>query len=928
MKKRLLLTFFCLSMAFLAVAGTIKGKISDARNRDPLVGATVYLEHTKFYTIVSLDGSYLLKNIPAGKYEIIASCVGYKKSREINVNIEEKNEVKEINMLLEPEVLGLDQVTVKGDNNGERDKAARSLEKRADIVQNILSAKTIQLLPDVTVANALQRISGVNIQRTSTGEGRYAIIRGMEQRYNNTLVNGIKIPSPDDKYRFVPMDMFPSELLERLEVIKSLTPNMEGDAIGGTMNLVMKNAPDKFLLSLNLAAGYSTLFSERPFSQFPHSGINKKSPAELHGNDYIASNKDFTVSNLKYGDKIPVNRSMGLTIGNRFLDKKLGVLFSVSCQDFYRASNSTYLIPGPQPQPDNQPLFMAVYQRLYSTQTNRIGINNKINYVFNNRNKISLYNLFLKQDEFQTRLTDNTSLGITSTSNEKLVDILHRSRWMQQTIYNSTLQGDHILNNSFRIDWSAVLSLAKSALPDMAEYTYANDVLLNGGIGGKDSITSTLQGMSRIWQHNSERDLAVYFNVSYYVKIAGHNVEVKTGLLSRSKKRENYYNNYLLNPALANGAPQKYTDIDAAQYIFLTSENGKGIITTTNSNSYSAIENINAAYLQAKFMFGKRLEIIGGARVEHTQLSYATVMPANFDARSGSIHYTDLLPGVHSLYKVNDRTNLRLSYFRSICRPGLYEVTPYLIPGEYFQEIGNPYLKHTRADNLDFRYEFFPRETADQVLIGAFYKYLRSPIEYFIARDGSPGSQFIKPDNIDHATNFGAELAVTKYLGKFGISANYTFTRSRIKTPKILSYYDSILGYAQRTVSQTRPLQGQADNVGNLSLLYKNPHIGLDMQLAFVFTGERIVQVSNYFHLDLWENPYSQLDLSLEKRICKGFLLYTKVNNLTNSAQKVYLKQPNKGFADPLPNQDKDNKILAQKDVYKLSILCGFRYKF
>ena len=98
-------------------------------------------------------------------------------------------------------------------------------------------------MPDVTLGNTIQRVSGVTIQRTSTGEGRYAIVRGMDQRYNNTLVNGIKIPSPDDKYRFVPLDIFPSELLERLEVIKALTPSMEGDAIGGSVNLVMKNAP-------------------------------------------------------------------------------------------------------------------------------------------------------------------------------------------------------------------------------------------------------------------------------------------------------------------------------------------------------------------------------------------------------------------------------------------------------------------------------------------------------------------------------------------------------------------------------------------------------------------------------------------------------------------------------------------------------------
>lgn len=188
------------------------------------------------------------------------------------------------------------------------DRTVRNIEKNSDMVQNILSEKTIQLLPDVTVANALQRVSGVTIQRDNSGEGRYAIIRGMDQRYNNTLVNGIKIPSPDDKYRFVPMDLFPSDMLERLEVIKALTPNMEGDAVGGTMNLVMKSAPDKFTLNANIAGGYSTLFSNRPFSAFAHTGMNNASPAEIKGNSYQATSADFNFNNFHYSDKQnPVN---------------------------------------------------------------------------------------------------------------------------------------------------------------------------------------------------------------------------------------------------------------------------------------------------------------------------------------------------------------------------------------------------------------------------------------------------------------------------------------------------------------------------------------------------------------------------------------------------------------------------------------------
>ena len=224
--KKLLLLCTLLAAAAGADAQSIRGKVLDARTGEPIVGATVLAAHTKYAAIVNLDGSFIIKNIPAGRYEIMVQSIGYETSGTTEVTVEEGKPVQQLHFSLETETKELTTVSVSGHMNGEGDNGARKLEKNADILSNLLSAKTIQLLPDVTVANALQRISGVTIQRSSSGEGRFAIIRGMDERYNNTLVNGIKIPSPDAKYRYVPMDLFPSDMLERLEVLKTLTPTM------------------------------------------------------------------------------------------------------------------------------------------------------------------------------------------------------------------------------------------------------------------------------------------------------------------------------------------------------------------------------------------------------------------------------------------------------------------------------------------------------------------------------------------------------------------------------------------------------------------------------------------------------------------------------------------------------------------------------
>lgn len=170
-------------------------------------------------------------------------------------------------------------------------------------VMNVMSAKAIELSPDLTVANALGRISGITLERSASGEGQYAILRGMDKRYNYTLVNGVKIPSPDNKNRFVPLDIFPAEMLDRLEVSKSLTADLEGDGIGGAVNMVMKDAPDRRQVSANFTMGYSAMYFSRKFDSFRTSPIQDKSPNELHGSDYAVSITDFTTRNLAVKQK-------------------------------------------------------------------------------------------------------------------------------------------------------------------------------------------------------------------------------------------------------------------------------------------------------------------------------------------------------------------------------------------------------------------------------------------------------------------------------------------------------------------------------------------------------------------------------------------------------------------------------------------------
>jgi TonB-dependent receptor len=942
LRKPLALTLSTLFLAFLAHAGTIKGKVRDSRSGEAMTGATVTLEPGHHLIAVQLDGKFTFRNIHPGSYRVIATTVGYQPSKEFSVDLTTDGDTKEVDIDMAQSSADLEEVQVSALGAG-GDVHARRLEQRSDMVQNILSARTIEISPDITVANALQRVSGVVIQRDNTGDGRYAIIRGMDQRYNNTLVNGIKIPSPDDKYRFVPMNIFPAEMLERLEVIKALTPNMEGDAIGGTMNLIMKSAPDKFLLSANGSLGYSTIFNSNPFVAFPHSGINKQSPAEIHGNDYGATPADFTLHNLDFYNRAnPINGTLGLTIGDRFLDKKLGFILSASYQDLYKGAVSERLVPDAQPLPSPDPNTLNPsdsYVRTYSTHTQRIGLQNKIDYIFNTNNKISLFNLYLHQDEFETRFTpDSSTAGLNSTATQTLVKPEYRSRWQIQDIYNGTLHGDHRLSNRVRLDWTGAYSSAKQQIPDMATYSW-NQFVYRENSGKTDSIknyvpTGTSNVVTHRWQHNTDQDLAGYGNLEYKPTLFQREVTFQIGGLYRYKTRNNYNNEYDLQSTDAANTP--FTSIDVVPLYFQATGQNKGSFTAANAQTYTAHEKVGAGYIQAKFMLARKLQVLGGVRVENTQDDYNTALPETSTVgANGTIHYTDVLPSVHLKYDITNNQAVRLSYFKSISRPGFGDLVPITDnSNEEFTFLGNPYLKHVRADNLDARYELFPG-LADQILVGVFYKHLVNPIEYYVTNVNGPSSLYIRPQNTNEATNYGAEAVFTQYWGIFGISANYTYTHSRVTTSKRLYTLTAANGIQTLNVSQTRPLQGQADHVGNFSLLLKNPRWGLDAQLALSYTGERIFQVSPYAGLDIWEKPIAQLDFSLEKKINRRFTFFGKINNLTNAPAKAFIKFPYTkvnanlppGYNIPFQDAGSDYTV-AQKDIYKVSYLGGIRFKF
>lgn len=866
----------------------IKGKVLDASTGDEITGAAIILkDNPEKWAVSGLDGSFSMQLESDTEHVILCSLIGYK---DTELSYSPAGEPMVIR--LQPDTIMLDGATVSAENKGKTEAGARAIEKTSLSVMNVMSARAIELSPDLTVANAIQRMSGVTVERNSSGEGQYAILRGMDKRYNYTLVNGVKIPSPDNKNRFVPLDIFPSEMLDRLEVTKALTADMEGDGIGGAVNLVMKDAPERMEVNANLATGYNALYFNRDFESFSHRAGQMMSPYERMGRpeDYAVTMDDFTTENMHLRSARPRPDVIGgFSFGDRYFNNRLGLMLAVSYQNLFRGKDTDlYYVSGSSGN--------GTENRTYSEEQSRLGAHAKLDYRFNGRHKLMLYAGYMDLRESEVRNGQNRK------------DWIVKMQWNRQYIINTTLKGEHsfLEKNRLKLDWTGVFSKAYSTSPDNSKI-YIN--MQQPHLYNTDSA-------EKRWEHNSDRDFAFYANLSYDFSFGlEHSLLLKAGGIYRNKIRDSFFNEYTFDSATGREDLQYYgSDWTNFDQLLLTPRAYGNIGDPLN---YDAWENIAAGYFMARYNW-KGLEVIAGVRAEHTDQGYTLDFPRKTESE-GDQNYTDILPSVHLKYNVHKNANLRFSYGRSINRPGFFEIVPYTVLNEDYDEKGNPELQHTVADNLDLRYEFFPK-SSEQFMVGLFWKNLQNPIEYGLINEGQ--ATYISPMNFGNAMNAGVEIDIMKYFKWFGIKANYTWTKSSITTNKRLREGTEVV-----TVTQTRPLYGQAAHVANLSLLFNFPKCGIEAQVSGSYTGKRLSEISNWLDNDIWEAGYMQLDASIEKTFKAGFSIFAKASNLLDTPVLRYI-MPNRMTESLTDYERYKGGVIERREWHAQTVTIGVRYRF
>lgn len=870
--------------------GVIVGRITDASNAAPLPGATIRIEGTTLGGVSNRNGEYRIANVPAGEQKVRVEYLGYETTT-ARVAVQSGSAATQ-NFALIDEIAVTDTVQVRAIRQGQ----ARALnqQKNADNIVNIVAADQIGRFPDPNTAEAIQRIPGVSLQRDQ-GEGRYVQIRGSDPRLTNVTINGDQIPAPEGDIRYAALDVIPADQLASIEVNKAITPDMDADGIGGSVNLTTKEAySESTILKGTVAGGYNNIVSDANFQA-------------------------------------------ALTYGKRTGDEgKFGYLFSGSYYRTNRGSDNNEFEWGDEEfDGTDRTVLQNLEFRDYVITRDRLGLSGTLDFKPSPQSSIwlrGIYNRF-GDDEHRYRLRlrfDEGDYDSPTQTSGSVVERELKDRYEVQDIYSAQIGGNTPLFGAGTLDGSVSYSFAQEEEPNRRDMTFAQeDVDLSYGLAdpsfptfsitnGADIYNASAYEFEDIVVHNNlttDRNITANLDYKLPFAIGDNRATVQIGGKFRSKEKErtndirvmdDFDGESLTMDQVAGDASISDNFLDGRYEIgsspdpdrvkdFYEANTDKFGEDTddsreeTDPTNYTATEQTIAGYAMARGEFGK-FSALAGARYEQINIEYTgneVVFNEEGDYEitnkvNGENDYGKLFPMVHLRYALTDRTNLRAAWTNTQARPNYYDLVPYRIVKREDEELalGNPMLEATTAMNFDFMAEHYFASVG--VLSGGFfYKGLENYI-YATTSETVGGSfdgyEATQPVNGESATLFGIELNWQQQLSflpgaldGLGIYANYTFTDSEAEVP----------GRDEKIT-----LPGQAQHVGNVALSYEK--FGFSGRVALNFSGEFISEVGEEAADDIYYDKHVQLDVSLSQRITDNIRIFADLINLTDAPLRYY----------------------------------------
>lgn len=900
--------------------GTIRGRIVDA-SKQILPGASVYIE--KLHTGVTSDvnGFYTFSNLDPGTYTVKVTYVGYTPV-EMKITIPEGKTLDKDVVLNEG--VELQEVVVGGAFQGQR--RALSSQKNSLGVTNVVSADQVGKFPDSNIGDALKRISGINVQYDQ-GEARFGQVRGTSADLSSVTINGNRVPSAEGETRSVQLDLIPSDMIQTIEVNKVVTPDMDADAIGGSINLVTKNSPYKRTIAATAGTGYNWV-----------------------------------------SGKAALN--LGFTYGDRFFNDKLGLMVSASYQNNPAGSDDVEMA---YKKNDNGDVVLDEYEvRQYYVTRERQSYSLALDWEINANHRIDFKGIFNNRNDWENRYR-HTYKWDDETPNEYEVIYETKSggpdqryaRLERQRTMDFTLGGEHLFGK-LKMDWKASYAQAGEERPHERYLAFkkegiamntdwsdirrpymspadGQDILLNA----TNSNEFELDELTEQFEDIKEKDLKFSLNFELPLAKGRYANKLKFGAKVVDKDKNKWIDFYEYKPTdedafltdalghLQNEDRDGYMAGDRYKVGNFVEKEYVGDLNLTDANSFEqetkydemcenfeAHETVSAGYLRFDQQLGKKWNLMAGLRLENTHVTYSGYIyddgkesdkDESFTKTSErSKSYLNVLPSVLLKYDASEDFKVRASFTNTLARPKYANLVPNVIIDKEDIAFGNPELNPTLSYNFDLSAEYYFKSVG-LVSAGLFYKKINDFIVDYRQNDyeykGVTYEEMKQPRNAGDADLFGVEIAYQRDFGFIapalkciGFYGNYTYTYSKVKN----------FNFEGRENEDLR-MPGSPEHTANASLYFDKA--GFNVRLSYNFASDFIDEVGEEAFYDRYYDKVNYLDLNASYTFGKKLktTFYAEATNLLNQPLRYYQGTPDRSM---------------QAEYYGVRVNAGFKINF
>ena len=891
----------------------ITGTVIDGDFNEPLPFANILVKETGDGVTSDFDGKYSIE-LPKGSYTLVFSFVGYETKEITNINVRDVDYTI-TDIVLNSVAQGLEEVVITVDAKRNTESSVLEIQRKSASLLDGISAQAFQKIGANDIASAVKNVPGVSVQG-----GKYVYVRGLGDRYSKSILNGVDIPGLDPDRNTIQMDLFPTNMLSNVLVIKSARADLPADFTGGVIDIITKDFPAKqeFSISASMSFNPDMHFNDNYLSyeggQTDFLGFDDGTRKDKIFNTFLGNAYDprlnanttglttinhisnqFNPQMAPNNDTSGMNYNFGVSYGNQFnFDNghSFGFLGSLS----YRKE---------------QTVFENTQDNIYNFSPNRTELSFEENRLqtgtIGGENIIAsgLFGMTYKTNASKFKFNALHIQNGESTSGRfrqltRFSDFIDFNKfnleYNERSISNGTLSGLHNLTESqFKVEWTLSGTQAKVHDKDVRNTTFQDEE----GIFSFQENTEP----KRIWRTLDEYNLVGKVDLTKRFTFLKEDAVLKFGAFSSLKERDfsiaqySVSSNFTSERDWANYGGDPNQLFNPVNLISPTNDSGTYINPQTtirqDANIFNARQQNLAAYVSNEFNISPKLKSIIGFRFENYQVFYT-----GENSQSGQvfndeqiISENNLFPSTNFIYSLTDNKNLRFAYSLTTARPSFKEASIAEIydPLSNLFFIGNINIKPTYIDNFDLRYEAFG-EDAQLFAMSLFYKNLTDPIEIgFVAASTSN----YKPLNLENANVFGIELEVRQKLSNWiaGLrNFNLNFNGSYIISDEKYSEDElklRTLGLRDgETLGTSRPLQGQSPYLINAGLDYNNTDKGIRGGFYYNVQGKTLEVVGDGFYPDVFTIPFHSLNFNFTKQFKNNTSLTLRVRNLLDDERE------------------------------------------